>query len=267
PVDDRRWRLEDERDFLTRSLADLRAEHGAGDIATRDYEALFARDEARLAAVEDELGQLEAAQGASAPADTPPLSVPKRIRRRPAWLAVVAVIALSAGTTLLVIHLASPRLPGQPLTGSIKENLTQQIQTQLAEAALLEDNGSKTSVDQALSLYQKVLSEDPSQPQALVETGWLEWQAGFSRSDRSLESKGRALIARSVKVEHDDYAAHLYLGTIDLEQGHDDAAAAAQYATFLSEHPPKSEIQSAATFIKAAYGGAGRPLPAAVVKA
>lgn len=264
--DDRRWRLEDQRDFLVRSLADLRLELDAGDIEQRDYEALVARDEGRLSAVEAELLDLDIEE-AAAPVPAPDAGTdpaPARSGRRPVWLGLIATVALTAGTTLLVIHLASPRLPGQPETGSITQNLAQEVQTQLAEASALVDDGTQSSLSEALTVYRKVLSEDPNQPQALAETGWLEWEAGFSVGDSSLETDGKGLVQRSLKVERDDYAAHLFLGTIELNQDHDPAAAVTQYSAFLSEHPPKSLITPAAPLIRQAYDAVGQPVPAAV---
>lgn len=273
---DRRWRLEDQRDFLVRSLADLRTERDAGDIETRDFEALLSRDEGRLRTVEAELRELDIEEEEieeeeeEASADAAPTGDAADAARRPAgrgrrrrWLGVVAIVALTAGSTLLVVHLASPRLPGQPETGSITESLAGQIQTQLAEASVLVDEGTRSSLSEALTVYRKVLSEDADQPQALAETGWLEWEAGFSATDASLEAKGKALVGRSLRVERDDYAAHLFLGTIELNQDHDPAAAVSEYEAFLSEHPPASLVTSAAPLIRQAFDAVGRPVPAA----
>jgi cytochrome c-type biogenesis protein CcmH/NrfG len=273
---DRRWRLEDQRDFLVRSLADLRTERDAGDIETRDFEALLSRDEGRLRTVEAELRELDIEEEEieeeeeEASADAAPTGDAADAARRPAgrgrrrrWLGVVAIVALTAGSTLLVVHLASPRLPGQPETGSITESLAGQIQTQLAEASVLVDEGTRSSLSEALTVYRKVLSEDADQPQALAETGWLEWEAGFSATDASLEAKGKALVGRSLRVERDDYAAHLFLGTIELNQDHDPAAAVSQYQAFLAEHPPKALITSAAPLIRQAFDAVGQPVPAA----
>lgn len=257
---ERRWHLEDQREFLERSLQDLRAEREAGDIGAEDFDALVVRDEGRLAAVEAELSELDRAEHRAATAAPKKADPAKVRRRRRAWMGVVAVVALSAGTTLLVIRLASPRLPGQPDTGSTPQS----IPTQLAQAATLVDEGSKASLTEALALYREVLKEDPNQPQALDETGYLEWEAGFSGHDASLEARGKTLVERSLRVEPDDYAAHLFLGTIDLEQGHDSAGAAAQYSKFLAEHPPKDRIAAAAALIRRAFTEAGQPVPPAV---
>ncbi len=131
---------------------------------------------------------------------------------------------------------------------------------------MLVDQGTQRSLGQALTLYKTVLTEDPRQPQALAATGWIDWQAGYARGDGPLEDAGRTLVQRSIAVEHDDYAAHRFMGTIDLEQAHDPAAAVAQYRLFLAEHPPESEISSAASLIVQAYGALHEPVPAEVTK-
>jgi len=264
-TDAQRWRLEDQRDFLVRSLADLRAERDAGDMGARDYEALAGRDEQRLAEVEAEIARLEERRPVppvAEPDGTPP---PERTkRRRRGWLAVVAVVALSAGTTLLVVHLASPRLPGQPETGSASQNVAQRVQTQLAQATVLVDLGTSTSLAEALALYKTVLTEDPNQPQALAETGYLEWEAGRADGNITLQNQGRALVERSLKVLQNDFGAHLFLGTIDLEQGNDPAAAVVQYRAFLAEHPPSAQVAQAAPLIRKAFSEAGQPIPSSV---
>jgi len=263
---ERRWHLEDERDFLVRSLGDLAAELEAGDIGQADYDALSSRDERRLAVVEAALEALPAEHGpGSGPEDPPtapaaPEPGARRGRSRRRWLAAVAVVALSAGTTLLVVRLTQPSLPGQPVTGSTPQT----VAAQLAEAAALVDEGTSTSLSEALSLYRTVLSEDPNQPQALAETGYLEWEAGFSAADVAQERQGRSLVERSLRVARDDYAAHLFLGTMDLEQDHDPAAAVRQFQLFVSEHPPKAELATAASIVRQAYSEAGRPLPAGI---
>ncbi len=71
-----RWRLDDERDFLRRSLEDAAAEHAAGDLSDDDYRVLRARDEGRLAEVEGALGALDtttaAPPGPGGGTDRPP---------------------------------------------------------------------------------------------------------------------------------------------------------------------------------------------------
>ena len=253
-----RWHLEDEAEFLRRSLEDAKSELEAGDLGRADYDALCRRDEARLGAVQAALGALDAEDQREAEAER------RAPRRRGRWLLAVGLAALVAGATLLAFDLASPRAPGQPITGSLKVDTAKQIEVQLAQASALLSDNSTTATQEALTVYAHVLSEDPRQPQALAETGWLEWEAGVHGNDRPLRTEGTTLVKRSLAVEPDDYAAHLFLGTIDFEGAHDTASAITQYQAFLAERPPAQLIASAAPFLRAAYGAAGLALPAGV---
>ncbi|HEY5246389.1 MAG TPA: hypothetical protein VIJ60_12030, partial [Acidimicrobiales bacterium] len=181
-------------------------------------------------------------------------------RRRRTWLAVVGTAAIVAGVVLLVVHLTSPRLPGETATGSITLSHSQQIQEQLAEATTLVQ---KNELVEALGVYKQVLSETPHQPQALAEWGWLEWQAAQTAGNLTLAAEGRSAVAESVKVDPSLYAGYLYLGTILLAQKQP-AAAVAEYRKFLANHPPKAWITNAAPSIEKAFSEAHQPLPAGV---
>ena len=67
---DDRWYLNDQRDFLLRSIADAHSEHDAGDLSDADFSLLVARDRRRLADVELALGEL-----APLPPPPPPSSI------------------------------------------------------------------------------------------------------------------------------------------------------------------------------------------------
>ena len=294
PVSSERWRLEDEREFLVRSLDDAELEHSAGDLSPGDFELLRRRGRARLDEVEASRAARDAALDAG-PAPGPPgagrtvaadggpgvdpsaradgagevggapaagATTPGHRRRR-WWLVAVGAAAMAAGAVLLVVHLNSPQLPGQSISGSVDLNASQQIQQELAQAAALANEGTKGSVAQALAIYRQVLAKEPDQPQALAEVGWLEWEAGAVADKPSLVAEGKALVQRSLKVEPDDYAAHFSLGTILLKEG-DAAGAAAQYRTYLAQGPPAGELAAAAPYLREAFTAAGLPLPAGV---
>jgi tetratricopeptide (TPR) repeat protein len=278
-----RWSLLDRRDFLRRSLEDAEREHAAGDLGDADYALLHRRDEARLAEVEARLDALEAGT-TQAPTDTdgPKAKAPARAGatsarpgrarratghrlrrpRRRAWLGVVGTLVVVAGAVVLVVSLTSTRLPGQVATGGVELSGQRLVEQQLNQAAVLDDQGN---VVEALQLYQEVLAESPRQSTALAEAGWLEWESGSGAGEGSLEAKGRASVAEAVQVAPGFYAGHLYLGTIDLEQG-DDAAAVAQYRLFLADHPPAKWTRDYAPQIREAFSAAGQPVPSGVPK-
>jgi len=324
---DQRWRLEDERDFLVRSLRDADAEHEAGDLSERDYKTLRRRDADRLATVEAALQGLDAettdgknagpenvdgknadpenadpenadpenadhrvtaskvadadavnetesasvsvGEGANAHATSGESSVPdspgatkqRTRRRRRNLIGAIGVLAIVAALVVLVVALVSPRLPGEASSGSVNLSPSQEVERQLEQAATLVDQGKLAD---ALTVYQIVLREDPHQPQALAESGWIEYEAGVTTGSSSLIDKGRTSVEAAVRAQPDGYAGHLYLGTIDLQQDHDPGAAVGQFQLFLSEDPPASLIRQAATFLRQAYTEDGQPVPSQV---
>ena len=93
--------------------------------------------------------------------------------------------------------------------------------------------------------------------------GWLEWGTGAVTDKPKLVAAGKAMEEESLKVQPNDYAARLYLGTMLLKQG-DAAGAAAQYRQALGEHPPSEALTGAAPFIRQAFAAVGQPVPAGV---
>jgi tetratricopeptide (TPR) repeat protein len=295
-----RWHLADRRDFLVRSLEDARREHDAGDLDDRDYEALCRRDEAGLAEVEARLAAIDAtgadatgadatgadATGATAdaapdagagaragagtsphlPSDgdrtSAPAASPGDGARRPArgriWFAVVGVAALVAGVVVLVLSLTTPRLPGQSATGSIDLGGAALVTQQLAQATTLVNEG-KTQT--ALTVYEKVLAEDPTVPEALAEVGWIEWTAGAESKNGTAERLGTSEEEAAIKSTPHFYAPRYYLGTIYLDTGQV-TAALVQYQEFLADHPPTPWLQGVAAGMRQAFTSAGKPVPA-----
>jgi hypothetical protein len=227
-----------------------------------------ASDDAR-AADDAEIGGSDASDGPATGAVTSAVPDPdggdavpaRRVRRW--WLVGVGVAAIVAGIVLLVVHLASPQLPGQSISGSVAQNPAQEIQRELAQATALVNQGSTSSISEALTIYQRILDQAPNQPQALAELGWLEWTAGAKADDPTLVAEGKSLVEHSLKIRPDDYAARFYLGTMLLKQG-DPTDAIAQYRLFLSQGPPSSEVTTAAPLIREAFTDAKQPLPAGV---
>ena len=274
---DEQWYLLDRRDFLVRSLADAEAEHEAGDLSDDDYALLRQRDQVRLDEVQErlaELGALEATgspgpTGGGATATAPDGATgrlpgggsgpsPVRTRHRRPWLAVFGLVAIAAGLVLLVVQLTAPRLLGETADGTIQLNPAETMRRQLAQAEALVNKGS---LRQALAVYLQVLSKDPLQPVALAEAGYLEWELG---GNDGLKQEGRSLVEKAISVQPDNYAAHLFLGIIDLVQDGNAGAAADQFTLFLAEGPPPALVQQAAATIRTAYTRAGRPVPAQV---
>lgn len=147
-------RLEDERKFLLRSLADLERERAAGDVDDDDYVALRDGYTVRAAAT---LRAIEA--GRAALPERVPVNWPRRIGTAGFVVLVTAVVwwALSASS--------AQRLPGQQISGLDPRDREQQL---LAEARAIQNQ----QPDVAAELYQSVLDEDPSNVEALTYRGW-----------------------------------------------------------------------------------------------
>jgi len=277
--------VEERRDFIARSLADADAEFLAGDLSDRDYLLLRRRDMRRLAALDpaapDAAAAPTAAAGSargvaasSAPSgaavavaerpepstapEEPPVTPPRSSRHRSWWFLAGAVASFAGALVLAVILFSSSRLPGQTATGSIALNSAQQTERTLDQAATLENEGQ---VGEAAQLYQSVLTAHPKNVVALAQMGWLEYQTGTQGASVSLLADARSLLERAVALGPGDYAAHLYLGTVLLDEDDNAAGAVDQYRDFLADDPPHTVVAEAAAELRVAYGRAGVALP------
>jgi negative regulator of sigma E activity len=262
PDTEERWHLLDEIDFFTRSLQDLDAELAAGDLSSADHDLLHRRDEAKLEELRRRLEEsIEPEPVLAAPVEEP-ASKPVKVRsRRAKWAAAIGAAAVAAGVVLLVIQIASPRLPGQSDSGTVQENATQAIEQSLSQANTLV--GENQPIE-ALHVLQGVLATDPHQPTALAEAGEIEWQLGYSEHQATLMRDGRKSVNESLQADPNLALGHLFLGIILLEQDHQPAEAVGAFAKFLNESPPTPLLEQAAPTINQAYGEAGRAVPAAV---
>jgi hypothetical protein len=266
---DERWYLTDEREFLQRSLSDADREREAGDLSSEDHAVLVARDTARLADVEDELAALDVSSSGSSTssessaAERAGRSQPAQSERAPMplWrkLGIVgSCLLIAVGAVILVVHSVQARQPGQASSGSVTLSQAQLIEQQLNQANTLNQQGSTKA---ALELYNKVLSEDPSNPAALAYAGFLQWNVGTTAQVASLVRIGRAEIETAIRNAPTYFQAHLFYGLVLANQDHNDAAAVAQFNDFLADGPPAAELAQAAPLVSGAYKAAGVALP------
>ncbi len=253
-----RWHLNDEREFLRRSLDDAEREHAAGDLSDDDLAVLVRRDQARLDDVEAALRRLGPAPTTTEEAAT---EAPAARTGSP-WrlLGIVGCcVLIVVGVVILVVHATQTRLPGQAASGSITQSQAQLIEQQLGEAETFRDANQTLA---ALELYNKVLSEDPKDPDALANAGWLQWKSGFADHAATVTEKGRQEVAEAVRLAPSSYEAHLYLGVIDINQDHNAAAAQVQFAQFLADDPPAAVVHDEASLIAGVYQTLGLAVPA-----
>jgi tetratricopeptide (TPR) repeat protein len=211
--------LEEERDFLLRSLDDLEREHDAGDVDDADYVTLRDDYTARAAAL---IRSIEARQTAAAtPAPT------RAWGRTFAWVAAIAVFAVLAG--VLVARMSGSRRDGESATGDVRENTRQ-----LIVDAMTAMQGQE--YDDAIALYGEALELSPSDPEALAYRGWARIRKGGD------EAAAAADIDAAIAADPSFADARVFK-TILLTEAGDFSGAAAEIKTFDSLNPPSLMLQ------------------------
>ncbi len=216
-------RPEEERDFLLASIRDLDAEHAAGDIEDADYEALRRDYTARAA---DVLRRLEppparrTVRAAPRPSPGTTDASPARGRGK-AVAAAFGVALLAVGAGFAVSQSAGERMAGDEVTGSIELSSIDRI----TRAQLLVSEGR---ILDAIKLYDEVLKEDPTNPVALAQRGWLLHQVGLPEAMRYLDA--------AVAADPGYADAYFFRGMVRLNQG-DAAAAIREFDTGLAKEP------------------------------
>lgn len=226
--------LEEERDFLLRSLDDLEAERAEGNIDDATYERLHADYTARAARV---LHQLEGDR--VTPVETGPAVSP---RRRALTVTGLVVFALVAGVTLA--YGLGARLPGQTITGRQSPTATDQSRAALA-AARADVKAHPDDVDArlvlaraltasnpagALDQYRAAAKLDPTNAEPYAYSGWLIRLQGFP-------DQGLTLIDKAITTDAAYPDAHFFRGIILLRDQSDSEAAAAEFRRYLELSP------------------------------
>ena len=260
---------DDELAFLLDSLEDLERERAAGDLSQADHVALrdrYTRQAAQVlrARQRDEVVGLEERTDRDEDVPRPTAAGAKPPVRRPRALLVGGVLVLGAALAVtLVVTQTGARLPGQTASGSVSLSPGAQMRRTLAQAQALESSGDDA---QALRLFSQVLAQDPTQPEALAESGWLEFEAGAKSQDAAVLSQAQDTEQTAERAEPGAYVPHLYLGSMLLAEG-SATGAVSQYRQFLADGPPSAEVHVARALITEAFRQAGQPVPAVVTAA
>jgi tetratricopeptide (TPR) repeat protein len=221
--------LEEDRDFLLRSLRDLEDEHAAGDLDDADYAALKDEYTAKAAAV---LRQLEAPELGLRTIDTSPARAAVRKRGRGRVVAAVVALAIvSGGAGYAVAQSSGERLAGDEATGDLPEGSVDRItkaQALVADRKILE----------AVKVYDELLADDPGNPVALAQRGWL-----VSQVDPSLVDSGLASIDRAIASDPTYPDAHFFRGMILLLAKDEPALAVESFERALAANPPEDVKQ------------------------
>jgi tetratricopeptide (TPR) repeat protein len=193
--------LEEQRDFLLRSLDDLEREHAAGDVDEHDYHALKDDSTARAARTIRAIDSHEARVARA--------HRPRSWRKLAGTVAAVAAFAVLAG--VLVAQASGRREADDPLTGEIRQT----TRAQLAEALSLAGEGRYV---EAIEVYDQLLDEQPDNVEALTYRGWAQFLSGDSAGIESL------IAAAEADPEYPD--THAFLAVILDRAGRTEAALA-----------------------------------------
>lgn len=187
--------LEEQRDFLLRSLDDLEREHEAGDVDEHDYVSLKDDYTARAAAV---LRSLEEGHARTATE-----------RRRPAGrrvATVVGVLAFAGLAGLLVAQASGRRDSGELSSGDIRQSVTQKLN----EATQRLGEGD---VEGAIALYDEVLVDQPTNAEALTYRGWALYTFLGERE------AGLTSLLDAATADRDYPDVHAFLAVVFLRSG------------------------------------------------
>jgi tetratricopeptide (TPR) repeat protein len=191
--------LEEQRDFLLRSLDDLEREHDAGDVDETDYRTLkddyTARAARTIRAIESHQARVAAAR-------------PHRSWRRLVLVvAAVGAFALLAG--VMVAQSAGRRGAGDQITGDIRES----TRAKLDEAVTL---ASQQRYDEAIAIYDEVLADQPGNVEAMTFKGWFQWQSG--------DGQGVVTLVEAAELDAAYPATHAFLAVVFERLGRPDTA-------------------------------------------
>jgi tetratricopeptide (TPR) repeat protein len=194
--------LEEEREFLLRSLRDLDDEHEAGDVDEHDYLALRDDYTARAARVIRAIEQHRAREAEPEP---------RSIRwRRLAVVAGIVAFALLAG--VLVADAAGRREPGDTATGDIRETSRSRIDDAITTAA-------SEDYETAIAQLDDLLATSPDNVEALTWKGWFQYLSGDS-------AQGLSTLVAAAETDDTFPATHAFMAIVLNQLGRADYAAA-----------------------------------------
>ena len=245
---ERRDQLQEEREFLLTSLADLEREFAAGDVADDDYVSLKDSYTARAAIIIRELSDIEQP------------AVRKPIGWRPfAWSALVVLLAITAG--VVVARNTGERLPGQGMTGAIDDGSVSSLLVQARSMGM-------TDIPGVLDLYSRVLTVEPDNIEALTYFGWFTVLSSTQEVDAGAAAtrlQNGMLLLRQATIADETYPdAHCFLGIAFFRFVDDAASAQPEMDACLAENPPAevaSMVQGLVTQIDDAVAASTTTVP------
>ncbi len=149
---------ENEKDFLLKSLDDLDSELAKGDLTEKDYAQLSRNYKRRLIKLTKQ--------------ETPSIKESRLQNVKKTWFTVAFLVVLALISGIAIANSSGERTGSETITGSIRKSTV----TKLQEAQQLLSDSDKW--DEAISLYDEVLQDQPSNAEALTYRAWLRYRTG-----------------------------------------------------------------------------------------
>jgi len=253
--------LEDEREFLLRSLDDLDRELVAGNIDPDTYRVLHddytARASAVIKAIEDGVER----RASDAPRVPPVMRV----------LTIGGIVLFAVLAAVLLAKTIGQRQPGQQITGDAQAKGTPTsvspanaiVAAKAAATAAPKSYDARIRYARALylsTLYPAALQEylvaaklDPTQAEPLAYTGWLT--ALFARTEtnettrKQLFDAATTSLDRAITVDPNYPDSYVFQGLLLTQIQNKQCAGAAAFEQFLAiapaDHPLRPQVQTA----------------------
>jgi len=149
---------EKEKDFLLKSLDDLDSELAKGDLTEKDYAQLSRNYKRRLIKLTKQ--------------ETHSIKKSKLQNVKKTWFTVAFLVVLALISGIAIANSSGERTGSETITGSIRKSTV----TKLQEAQQLLSDSDKW--DEAISIYDEVLQDQPSNAEALTYRAWLRYRTG-----------------------------------------------------------------------------------------
>ena len=147
-------------------------------------------------------------------------------------IGVLLLAAVSGGAGYAVAQSSGERLAGDEATGDLPEGSVDRI----TKANALVADGK---ILEAVKVYDDLLEDDPGNPVALAERGWL-----LSRVDPSLVDSGLASIDRAIAADPTYPDAHFFRAMILWKAKDEPEMAVESFQRALDANPP-AEVRGA----------------------
>jgi tetratricopeptide (TPR) repeat protein len=192
------------------------------------------------------------------------LSAALQSRRRWRTTAVIIVVlGFGVLAAWVVAQSSGSRQPGQTASGNAQitgTTVSGGVDQRLVTAADLVNQGK---VADALKLYDQVLADDPNQPVALADGGWLQAQAGLAGNRSDLVDSGLVRIEKAEGIAPDFADAHFFRGFLLLRAKNDAPGAVTELRLYLGIVDPSApQVPQVQTLLQEAIKAAGPSVPA-----